>query len=338
MTRPAITTPSVARLAINDERLKEPLLWLQLPVLSPEAYRPLADPVLPLRYPHVNFSLPTRRLSARVGFWRSDTERHGRGRLTNQGRESDTGTAPRESRPCILLVEDDATISDLLAYNLRQAGYDVRQERTGTGGVKAALAGNGDLVLLDLMLPGLDGLSAAREIARRRPGLPVIMLTARNDRETMLQGFEAGAADYVTKPFDMDVLLARISARLKSRETAPVERRRLHVGDAVIDPDERSLSGPAGKVELKPREFGLLELLLEEPGRLFEREEIAERVWHHRYLPGSRTLDVHVRRVRRKLSDAGCHTRIETERGVGYRAVASPTRSDDEHEREDDTP
>lgn len=234
------------------------------------------------------------------------------------------GQPSREDAPRILVVEDDPTISDLLAYNLRRAGYHVHQERSGTGGLEAALAGEGDLVLLDLMLPGLDGISAAREIERRRPGLPIIMLTARGDRETMLKGFAAGAADYVTKPFDMDVLLARIQARLRGPKagSAPLRRRRLQVGDAVIDPDDRTLSGPAGTVELKPREFGLLELLFAEPGRLFEREEIVERVWHHRYLPGSRSLDVHVRRVRSKLSEVGCATRIDTERTVGYRATA----------------
>ncbi len=225
-------------------------------------------------------------------------------------------------KPLILVVEDDPTISDLLAYNLRRAGYDARQERSGTAGLEATLAGGTALVLLDLMLPGLDGLSTAREIRRRLPGLPIIMLTAREDRETILSGFEAGADDYVTKPFDMDVLLARIAARLRAGSTPGVSapRRTLEVGDVTLDPDGRTLRGPAGRASLKPKEYELLELFIGSPGRLHEREAIVEGVWHHRYLPGSRSLDVHVRRLRRKLGEIGSDVVIETVRGVGYRA------------------
>jgi len=115
----------------------------------------------------------------------------------------------------ILLVEDDATISDLVAYNLRRAGYEVLQEHNGRAGLETALANNVDLVLMDLMLPGLDGMAASREIVRRKPQLPIIMLTARSERETVLEGFDSGADDYITKPFDLDVLLARIQARLR---------------------------------------------------------------------------------------------------------------------------
>ncbi len=220
-------------------------------------------------------------------------------------------------------MEDDPTISDLLAYNLRRAGYDARQERSGTAGLEAALAGEGDLVLLDLMLPGLDGISAAREIKRRRPDLPLIMLTARTDKETVLRGFEAGADDFVTKPFDMDVLLARIQARLREGVGRPAERSRVHLGNAILDPDDRTLSGAVCTVELKPREYDLMELFATELGRLLTREDIVERVWHHRYLAGSRSLDVHVRRLRRKLAEVGSDLRILTTRGVGYRAVLS---------------
>ena len=115
----------------------------------------------------------------------------------------------------ILLVEDDPTISDLVAYNLRRAGYEVLQEHNGRAGLQTALTQSIDLVLMDLMLPGLDGMAASREIVRRKPSLPIIMLTARSERETILEGFELGADDYITKPFDLDVLLARIQARLR---------------------------------------------------------------------------------------------------------------------------
>ncbi len=224
----------------------------------------------------------------------------------------------------ILLVEDDATISELLAYNLRRAGYDVLQETNGRAGLQAALAGDVALVLLDLMLPGLDGLTVSREIKRRRPDLPVIMLTARGERETMLQGFQAGADDYVIKPFDLDVLLARIQARLRHPDPGGAEAPAPPAEvPNILDRDAHALRGRHGSERLKPKEFALLELLLSAPGHLFPREEIVTRVWHHRYLPGSRTLDVHIRRLRDKLATLETGVSIQTVRGVGYRLVPS---------------
>ena len=117
-------------------------------------------------------------------------------------------------KKCILLVEDDATISDLVAYNLRRAGYDVLQEQNGRAGLEAALAADVDLVLMDLMLPGLDGMAASREIVRRKPALPIIMLTARSERETILEGFDSGADDYITKPFSTQELVSRVAQLL----------------------------------------------------------------------------------------------------------------------------
>ena len=226
--------------------------------------------------------------------------------------------------PRILLVEDDLTISDLVAYNLERAGYQVQQERAGRPGLEAALAGAADLVLLDLMLPGLDGLTAAREIRRRKPNLPVILLTARTDRETMLEGFEAGADDYVTKPFDMDVLLARIQARLRTTpevvQTTKTPPQR-ELGNLTLDRDGRALRAGSQSVRLKPKEFALLDLLTSRTEHLFSREELTEAVWRQRYIPGSRSLDVHVRRLRSKLEDLGAELEIETIRGVGYRAL-----------------
>ncbi|OFW61895.1 MAG: hypothetical protein A2133_03070 [Actinobacteria bacterium RBG_16_64_13] len=225
----------------------------------------------------------------------------------------------------ILLVEDDATISDLVAYNLRRAGYDVLQEHNGRAGLQAALATELDLVLLDLMLPGLDGMAISREVARRKPGLPIIMLTARSERETMLEGFESGADDYITKPFDLDVLLARIQARLRrapsgATAAAPsTDSGTIGTGDLVLDRDVHAIRTARGESPLNPKEFDLMELLLSRPGHLFPREEIVERVWHHRYMPASRSLDVHVRHLRAKLEQIGAEVSIQTVRGVGYR-------------------
>lgn len=161
----------------------------------------------------------------------------------------------------ILLVEDDPTISDLLAYNLKRAGYEVLQEGNGRAGLEAALSSQVDLVLMDLMLPGLDGMTAAKEIHRRKPGVPIIMLTARGERETVLQGFESGADDYVTKPFDLDVLLARIAARLRRAPTpSPAEAATaaVVVDDLTLDSDAHEVRTSRGKVALNQgaRPFG----------------------------------------------------------------------------------
>ena len=228
-------------------------------------------------------------------------------------------------KKCILLVEDDPTISDLVAYNLRRAGYDVLQEHNGRAGLEAALTRGVDLVLMDLMLPGLDGMAASREIVRRKPLLPIIMLTARNERETMLEGFETGADDYIVKPFDIDLLLARIHARLRrppaSMSSTPMQTDggSLTTGDLVLDRDAHVIRTPRGEVALNPKEHDLLELLLSRPGHLFPREEIVERVWHQKYLPASRSLDVHVRRLRSKLVQIDARVELQTVRSVGYR-------------------
>ncbi len=237
-----------------------------------------------------------------------------------------------ESEPKrILVVEDDATISDLLAYNLKRAGYEVLQEHNGRAGLQTALASDVDLVLMDLMLPGLDGMAASREIVRRKPRLPVIILTARSERETMLEGFESGADDYITKPFDLDLLLARIQARLRRTPVGvgvagpPADGGTIGTGDLVLDRDAHVIRTAHGETALNPKEFDLLELLLSRPGHLFPREEIVERVWHHRYTPASRSLDVHVRRLRAKLGEIGAEVSLQTIRGVGYRLSPSTT-------------
>ena len=228
-------------------------------------------------------------------------------------------------RKRILLVEDDATISELVAYNLRRAGYEVLQEANGRSGVQTALAQHVDLVLMDLMLPGLDGMTATREIVRRKPSLPVIMLTARSDRETMLEGFGLGADDYITKPFDLDVLLARLEARLRRAPAGiavtgiPDEGGTIGTGDLVLDRDAHTIRTGAGETTLNPKEYDLMELFLSQPGHLFPREEITESVRQQRYLPASRTLDVHIRRLRSKLEQVGAEVDLQTVRGVGYR-------------------
>ncbi|MDZ4180161.1 MAG: response regulator transcription factor, partial [Coriobacteriia bacterium] len=138
----------------------------------------------------------------------------------------------------LLLIEDDQTIAELLAYNLRHAGYDVLCESDGRAGLTAALSCDIDLLILDLMIPEIDGVSVSIEIASQKPDLPIIMLTAKLGRESMLEGFAAGADDYITKPFDLDELLARVAARLRRTDSGPVKRIEPVVIDSVvIDPD-----------------------------------------------------------------------------------------------------
>jgi DNA-binding response OmpR family regulator len=172
-------------------------------------------------------------------------------------------------------------------------------------------------------------MTASKEIIRRKPTLPIIMVTARSERETVLEGFELGADDYITKPFDLDVLLARIQARLR-RAPAGIaflapgsDGGTVSTGDLVLDRDAHVIRTARGEAALNPKEYDLLELLLSRPGHLFPREEIVERVWHHRYLPASRSLDVHVRRLRTKLEQVRAEVSLQTVRGVGYRLAPS---------------
>jgi DNA-binding response OmpR family regulator len=168
-------------------------------------------------------------------------------------------------------------------------------------------------------------MAASREIIRRKPALPIIMLTARSERETVLEGFGLGADDYITKPFDLDVLLARIAARLRRTPSgfavpsAVPDGGSLSTGDLILDRDAHVARTPSGEVPLNPKEYDLLELLLSRPGHLFPREEIVERVWRQRYMPASRSLDVHVRRLRVKLEGINSRVELQTVRGVGYR-------------------
>lgn len=220
----------------------------------------------------------------------------------------------------LLLIEDDPTIAELLAYNLRQAGYDVLLAADGRTGLELALTADVDLALVDLMLPEIDGMTVSRQLSAQRPHLPIIMLTARTDRETVLEGFESGADDYVVKPFDLDELLARIAVRLRRAVPPNVERSaHLEIEGIAMDRDTHFLHTQEGAVFLKPKEYDLLELLLSQPGRLFTRDEIARRVWQQQFHSTSRTLDVHVRQLRVKLESVSAPVAIWNVRGVGYR-------------------
>jgi len=221
----------------------------------------------------------------------------------------------------LLLVEGDRTVADRIANTLRQAGYEVIHERDGRAALNAALSYDIDLMLVNLVLPELDGLAVTREVARLRPSMPVIMLTAGHDHDALREGFESGATDYIASPYNADELLARVGTRLRrTRDVVPeIDDIEVSLSGMNLDSDAHALRTDRFEVVLSPKEFDLLQLLTSRPGHLFPREEIMQKVWHQRHLSTSRTLDVHVRQLRVKLELASAGITIWAVRGVGYR-------------------
>ncbi len=228
----------------------------------------------------------------------------------------------------ILVVEDELSLRETLAYNLKKEGYTVETVGDGRMAVDAARRLKPDLVLLDLMLPGLDGFEVAR-ILRKEMTTAILMLTARDDEIDRVVGLEVGADDYLTKPFSMRELLARVKAQLRRtrliREEvaagggeAPHER--LTFGGLVIDQTRREVTMDESPLQLKPKEYELLLFLAQHRGQMLSREFILERVWGWDFVGDSRTVDVHVRWIREKIEeDPSYPVRISTVRGAGYR-------------------
>jgi DNA-binding response OmpR family regulator len=220
----------------------------------------------------------------------------------------------------ILVVEDEATIASSIAARLRTEGFEVEIAADGHAGVQKAQAWLPDLVLLDVMLPGLDGLEVCREIQRHRP-VPVLMLTARDAESDVLVGLGVGADDYMTKPFSPRELLARVKALLRRVERAPAPPGApLSVGSLEIEPATRRVHKGSDEIHLTPTEFDLLYALAVRPGTVKSRERLLTEVWGYRDGLGARTVDSHVRALRRKL---GAEL-IRTVHGIGY-AVEVPS-------------
>ncbi|WP_347041205.1 response regulator transcription factor [Brachybacterium nesterenkovii] len=221
----------------------------------------------------------------------------------------------------ILIVEDEESFSDPLSYTLRKEGYEVAVADTGTDGLRIFTAHGADLVLLDLMLPGMSGTEVCREI-RRTSSVPVIMLTAKDDEFDKVLGLELGADDYVTKPYSSRELLARIKAVLRRRQEAPEEADEAELGAAGITMDvERHVVTVRGEVVALPlKEFELLELLLRNVDRVLTRGQLIDRVWGSDYVGDTKTLDVHVKRLRAKIEvDPKNPVHLVTVRGLGYK-------------------
>ena len=221
----------------------------------------------------------------------------------------------------ILLVEDEEKLARMVELELQYEGYEVEKAFDGRAGLDRALSGEFDLVLLDIMLPALSGMEVLRRL-RRESAMPVIMLTARDTVVDKVSGLDMGADDYITKPFNILELKARVRALLR-RSGAAVQRQAakspLTVGHIRLDPNERSAWKDGVPVDLTAKEFDLMELLLRNPGRVYSRENLLNVVWGYEYAGDYRTVDVHVRRLREKLElDPANPEYILTKWGVGY--------------------
>ncbi len=218
----------------------------------------------------------------------------------------------------ILLVEDDTNLRAFLRKAFREEGYAVDQAATGGDGLSAALDGGYDCLVLDLMLPGMDGLQIVRHLRERGLHTPVLMLTARGELTDRVKGLEGGADDYLTKPFDLAELLARVQALIR-RAQFKREDAALRVGILRLVIADRAVTVGDRSVELSPREFSLLEFLMRNAGRTMSRSRIAEAVWNYQFDPGTNVVDVYINYLRKKLGEMSDGTEIRTVRGVGYR-------------------
>jgi len=224
----------------------------------------------------------------------------------------------------LLLVEDDASIREIVSIGLKAAGFRVATAMDGRQGLASARSGGFDAVILDVMLPSLDGFEVCREI-RKVSRVPIVMLTARTDLIDVVVGLESGADDYVKKPFELPELIARLRAVLR-RAAAPAEDTQIAAGRLEIDPAGFTVRRDGIEVSLTATEFRLLVELARRPGQVFTRELLLQRVWDYEYLGESHLVDVAIQRLRAKVEDDPSRpTLIKTVRGVGYRLDRAET-------------
>jgi DNA-binding response OmpR family regulator len=220
----------------------------------------------------------------------------------------------------VLVVDDEPTLVATLRYNLEREGYHVVTASDGEAALAEARAAQPDIILLDLMLPGLDGLEVCR-ILRRETTVPILMLTAKGAEVDKVVGLELGADDYVTKPFSMRELMARVRALLRRAATPPAEKADIVTsGELAVDLRRREVSLRGRALTLKPKEFELLLFFFRNRGRAFTREQLLNQIWGYDFTGDTRTVDVHVSWLRQKIEDNPAKpTRLITVRGVGYR-------------------
>jgi len=224
----------------------------------------------------------------------------------------------------LLVVEDDRALADLLRRGLTQERHVVDVAHDGTEGLERAESGAYDALILDLMLPGIDGLAIARRLRADRNAVPILMLTARDALHDRLTGFDAGADDYLPKPFAFEELRARLRAITRRAGTrTPTEDDRLTVGDLVLDLRAHEATRAGRTLDLSPKEFALLEYLMRHPGQVMSRTLILERVWDYGFDSFANVVDATIRRLRKEVDEDFAQPLIHTVRGVGYKIKAS---------------
>lgn len=231
----------------------------------------------------------------------------------------------------ILVIEDEPTLSRLLSYNLSQEGYEVKIVEDGARGLQEALSNSYHLLILDIMLPSMSGFEVLSKLRQKGSRTPVIILTARNGENEVVQGLKNGADDYITKPFGVAELLARVSAVLRrtNQDGAPETAREeikenvITAGDLRIYPDKYEVGLGGESIPLRPKEFEVLLYLVQRPGMVVTRDDLMNTVWGFDYFGGQRTVDVHVSSLRKKLELSQESVQIDSIRGVGYKLVVS---------------
>jgi DNA-binding response OmpR family regulator len=223
----------------------------------------------------------------------------------------------------ILIVEDDPNLLEALKYNVRKEGHEAITAMDGVKALEAARAGKPDLIILDVMLPEINGFEVCR-ILRKEMTAPILILTARDDEIDKVAGLDLGADDYMTKPFSMRELLARIRAMLRRADIrTPAAETPLHIGDIEVDISHHLISKSGNALELTPKEFDLLAFLARNTGLVFTRDQLLEKVWGYDYSGDTRTVDVHIRWLREKIeTNPDEPKRLITVRGVGYKLEA----------------
>jgi len=222
----------------------------------------------------------------------------------------------------ILVIEDDLLIRETVEYSLKGAGFTVATAENGVQGLEEMSEHTPDLVLLDLLLPGMDGFEICKKIRESDENVPIIMITALEDQRSKLKGFSVGADDYITKPFSIEELVARIRANLKRTLKKTTESSVIEIGDLTLDVVKHTIEVGGKEVKLRLKEFQLLTVLASGPGVLFTRQDLAERVWGYEFYASSRTIDVHIRRIRNKIEEHSRFSYIQTVHGLGYKFQA----------------
>lgn len=224
----------------------------------------------------------------------------------------------------IAVIEDEPNIRELILYNLQQNGYQTVSAEDGSSGLELVISEQPDLILLDLMLPGKNGMEICKELRENGNQIPIIMLTAKNDEIDKILGLEFGADDYVGKPFSVRELMARIKAVLRRTAGVAVDKASsdqvIRINDLMIDEERHEVTLGTERIELTFKEFELLTALAKNRGRVMTRDMLLDTVWGYEYVGETRTVDVHIRYLRKKLNDEN-ETFIKTIRGVGYKMI-----------------